>query len=358
MAKARSTGIQGRGSDAQLSERARYLLKALVESYIRGGKPVGSRYLARAAGVDLSPATVRNVMADLEEMGFVRAPHTSAGRVPTPQGYRFFVDTLLEPEPLGGAQLERLQTHFADPDKDTSGLLSSASALLSGVTHMAGVVTLPRRAQVPLRELQLLPLGEERVLAVLVMSEREVENKIIRADRRYSASELTQISNYLNARLAGKDLLTARMMLVHELQETRQHMDQIMRAALQMAEKVFDEERPEEDFIVAGQINLMEFEELSDVEKLRRLFEAFQRKREMLRLLDQCIKAEGVQIFIGAEAGYRVFDDCSLVTAPYGSDGEPVGVLGVIGPTRMAYDRVIPVVDVTAKLLGSLLTSE
>lgn len=340
----------------QLNERTQHLLKTLVETYIREGQPVGSRTLSRESGLDLSPATVRNVMSDLEEMGFVRSPHTSAGRVPTGQGYRVFVDTLLTVRPPVGPEVKRLREELAG-ELDREKLLGAASRLLSEVTHLAGLVTVPRTDQTILRRLEFLPLSGNQVLVILVLNEREVQNRIIHTQRRYSASELEQLSNYLNARFAGYALEAVREELVREMREHREHMHNIMSLALEMADKVLVS-APDEDFVVAGQTNLMEYVELSDLDKLRHLFEAFNRKRDLLHLLDQALQAKGVQIFIGEESGYEAFGECSVVTSAYSVDDQIVGVLGVIGPTRMAYERVIPIVDLTARLLGAALNKQ
>lgn len=343
-------------SESALSERALHLLKTLVEVYIREGQPVGSRTLARTAGLDLSPATIRNVMADLEELGLLRSPHTSAGRVPTTQGFRLFVDNLIRTKPLQINILDKLREGL-DPDKNLGTLVQSASTLLSGITQMAGIVTVPKKPHSSLRQIEFLELSDNRVLAILVVNEKEVQNRIIHLDRDFSQSELKEIANYLNTQFAGLELAQVRRSLLRELERVRQDMDRLMRSAIELGEKVFIEETSEdkEGFIVVGQTNLMEYEQLSSVEKLRRLFDAFTHKREILHLLDKCIFAEGVQIFIGQESGYRPLDECSVVSAPYAVDEKVVGVLGVIGPTRMAYDRVIPVVEVTAKLLSAAL---
>ncbi len=337
-----------------LTEREQQLLKALVECYVEQGQPVGSRTLARAAGLDLSPATVRNVMADLEELGLVHSPHTSSGRVPTAQGYRLFVDSLLTVKPLDSGDLLQLK-HLLDPDKTPHDLVEAASALLSAVSRMAGIVTVPRREQIALRQIEFLPLSDQRVLAILVINEHEVQNRIVHASRPFSASELQQASNYLNREFAGKDIAAVRRDLLREMRDAHAHMNRIMSAAIEMAERVFDASPPDDDYVLAGQTNLMDFAELSNVDKLRQLFEAFSRKRDLLLLLDQSLGANGVQIFIGEESGYRGLDECSLVTSPYSVDGRVLGVLGVIGPTRMAYERVIPIVDMTARLLGAAL---
>ncbi|MDH3315462.1 MAG: heat-inducible transcriptional repressor HrcA [Gammaproteobacteria bacterium] len=342
---------------SDLNERAQHLLKTLVERYIRDGQPVGSRALARESGLDLSPATVRNVMADLEEMGLLRSPHTSAGRIPTASGYRLFVDTLLTVEPLNMDQVKDLESHFAVM-QSPSTLIETASSLLSSVTHLAGIVMLPRQEHARLRQVEYLSLSERQVLAILVVNDREVQNRIIHTERRYTASELERAANYINSLCAGKDLYTVRKTLLEEIKSAREQMNTMMMAAIEMADKAFDNRPPSDDFLVAGQTNLMEYGELSDVEKLRQLFEAFNRKRDILHLLDQSLKASGVQIFIGEESGYEVLDECSVVTSPYQSEGEIVGVVGVIGPTRMAYERVIPIVDLTARLLGAALNKQ
>ena len=339
-----------------LNERAQHLLRVLIQRYIREGEPIGSRTLARDVAMDLSPATIRNVMADLEDLGFVRAPHTSAGRMPTVQGYRFFVDSLLTVQPLDGRDVQRLRKEL-NLDLERKDLVDRASNLLSGITRMAGVVMLPKRKQAALRRIDFLPLSDNRVLVILVINERDVQNRIIHVDRSYSPSELETVANYLNAQFAGKDIEAVRAQIIADMQQTRADMDRLMKTAIDMAQQVFTDDGlgKDEDVVVAGQTNLLEFRELCEVDKLRHLFEAFNQKREILHLLDQCVNAEGVQIFIGEESGYTALDECSVVTAPYTVDGRVVGVLGVIGPTRMAYDRVIPIVDTTARLLGAAL---
>ncbi len=344
-------------SDKALSERAQYLLKALVERYIRDGEPVGSRTLSRDSGLELSPASIRNIMADLEELGFVAAPHTSAGRVPTVKGYRMFVDTLLTVQPLAEQEVSRMRQLLDADDASPQALMASASTLLSSITHMTGVVTLPKREHIAWRHVEFLPLSENRVLVILVINDGEVQNRVLNLERGYDAATLQQIGNYLNSHFAGRDLQTARTELLDEMRRTRESMNQLMLTAISMAEKVFEARGKDEgrNYMMAGETNLMEFAELSDVERLRRLFEAFNHKRDILHLLDKCADAEGVQIFIGEESGYKVLDAVSVVSAPYTVGDEVVGVLGVIGPTRMAYERVIPIVDVTAKLLSAAL---
>ncbi|MGD2056463.1 MAG: heat-inducible transcriptional repressor HrcA [Gammaproteobacteria bacterium] len=338
---------------SDIPERARHMLKVLIDRYIRDGQPVGSRTLAREAGLDLSPATIRNVMSDLEDLGYICSPHTSAGRVPTVQGYRFFVDTLLEVKPLDTVSVEQMRA-MLQMELEASELIESASGLLSGVTRLAGVVTIPKHDHAVFNRVEFLPLSDQRVLAILVTGEGEVQNRMISLERECSAAELQQASNYLNGLFSGKDLSAVRNTLLRELHETRSTMNRMMLTAMQMADQVL-EKNQNEDYVMAGQTNLMEFHELCDIEKLRNLFEAFNKKREILHLLDQCVHGEGIQIFIGEESGYQTLDECSMVTAPYQVNGQVVGVLGVIGPTRMAYERVIPIVDVTARLLGAAL---
>jgi len=340
-----------------LNERAQRLLKVLVQRYIRDGQPLGSRILTRESGLDLSPATIRNVMADLEDAGYIRAPHTSAGRVPTDRGYRFFVDSLLTVQPLGERDIHDLHRRLlADAEHDD--LLDSTSTLLSGLTRLAGVVTLPRRNFGAIRHLEFLPLSERRVLAIVVLNDHEVQNRIIHTDRDYGADELKRVTNYLNSEFAGKNVTSVRAALLEAMQADRQGMNDLMTSAIQVAQRLFDESgEADEDYIMAGETNLMTFAELSSVDKLKALFDAFSRKRDILHLLDRCLSADGVQIFIGEEAGYEVFDGVSMVTSTYRAEGEVLGVLGVIGPTRMDYDRVIPIVDVTAKLLGRALNT-
>ncbi len=348
--------------DEGLSERARSLLRILVESYIRDGQPVGSRALSRDSGLNLSSATIRNVMADLEELGFVASPHTSAGRVPTDKGYRFFVDTLLRIRQLdvgANSEIESQITQLFDSHGESpKALAAAASQLLSSVTCLAGVVTLPTAQQASISHVEFVGLSENRVLAVLVLNDREVQNRIIQLERYYSPDELKRAANFLNERFRGRPLPQVRQDILRELSETREHMNQIMLDAITVAQHVFEagEEQPLE-YVIAGETNLMGVAELSSVEKLRRLFEAFNEKRDFLHLLDQSLRAQGVQIFIGHESGYQILDDCSVVTAPYSLGEQVVGVLGVIGPTRMAYERVIPIVDITAKLLGAALNS-
>jgi heat-inducible transcriptional repressor len=334
------------GTEEGLNERAQLLLKALIENYIRDGQPVGSRTLSRDSGLSLSSATIRNVMADLEDLGFVASPHTSAGRIPTDKGYRFFVDTLLKLKPLHHEEIEEIERRLGADAANGRSLVQTVSQMLSSVTHMAGLVTLPNPNYVALSQIEFIALSENRALAIMVMNNREVQNRVVQLDRYYSTEELRRAANYLNEAFAGRSLPDVRAQLVKQMQETRQHMNQLMQDAILMAQKVFETESAGGvEYVIAGETNLMGFAELSN------------EKHDILRLLDSCLRADGIQIFIGQESGYRILDDISVVTAPYMLDNRVVGVLGIIGPTRMAYERVIPIVDLTAKLLGSALNA-
>jgi heat-inducible transcriptional repressor len=342
---------------AQLSDRSLSLFRALVEHFITDGQPVGSRTLARDSKLDLSPATIRNVMADLEDMGLIHSPHTSAGRVPTVKGYRLFVNSLLRMDKLGQTDAERIAREF-DNIGNVKELMERTSSLLSEVTRLAGIVMLPRIEHKALEQIEFIALSDNRILVILVTNDKEIQNRIIMTNRRYSQSELQQASNYLNSMYSGKELNTVRKALITELEKMKQDVNNLMQAAIEMAQKAFVQSGSgRDDYVLAGQTNLMNLADLNDMEKMRRLFDSFNRKRDLLHLLEQAIQAKGMQIFIGEESGYEVLDNCSIVTSPYEVDGQILGVLGVLGPTRMDYERVIPIVDITAKMLGSALNS-
>lgn len=324
----------------------------LIERYVRDGQPVSSRALARERGMNLSPATIRNVMADLDELGFVCSPHTSAGRVPTQRGYRYFVDALLQPESVTAATRQHIRDHLlASRGQSPSHLAQAASSALSELSSMAGVVTVPRRNGTVLRRIEFLPLSDRRVLAILVVNQSEVQNRVIHIDRDYSVRELEQFANLINQFYAGRDLLSLRDALRGDALEAQIRVNQLLRQAMTVAEQAL-QGKSEDDYVLAGGSNLLAFQELADVQRLRPLFDALDRKRDLLNLFDQCLQAAGVQIFIGQESGYQVLDECSVVTAPYYVEGAVAGVLGVIGPTRMAYDRIIPLVSETARMLS------
>lgn len=335
-----------------LEARAAELLKLLIERYVQDGQPVSSRTLSRERGVNLSPATIRNVMADLGELGFVSSPHTSAGRIPTQHGYRYFVDTLLFPESVTDATRRRIRNHLlAAGSQSPAQMVTVASSVLSRLSSMAGVVTVPRRNAAVLRRIDFLPLSDQRVLAILVVNRSEVQNRVIQVDREYSRQELEQFANLINQHYAGRDLLSLRDALRSDAAETQMRVNCLLRQTMEAADQALSR-ASEDDYVLAGGTNLLGFHDLADVKRLRQLFDALDRKRDLLNLFDQCLKATGVQIFIGQESGYQVLDECSVVTAPYYVEGEITGILAVIGPIRMAYDKIIPLVSETARLLS------
>ena len=335
-----------------LNERALILLKTLVERYIADGQPVGSRALSKYSGLDLSPASIRNVMADLEEMGFIASPHTSAGRVPTARGYRFFVDTLLTVKPLDTVEISQLEGQLHA--ESTQKLVVSASQLLSDLTHFAGVVMTPRQSA-GFRHIEFLRLSDTRILLILVTPEGDVQNRILLTEKRYTPAELVEAANILNQHYAGLTFDEIRRRIREELKQLTADMTRLMSAALEAGSQAASESS--EEVVISGESNLLDSQDLSsNMVNLRKLFELFDRRTGLLQLLEISHRAQGVQIFIGGEAGVAPLDECSVVTAPYEVDGRIVGTVGVIGPTRMAYERVIPIVDITAKLLSSLLT--
>jgi heat-inducible transcriptional repressor len=292
-------------------------------------------------------------MSDLEDLGLLSAPHTSAGRVPTAQGYRVFVDSLLELKPLDQPQVDALRRELPT-QVPTQDLLNGVSSLLSDVTHFVGVVTVPKREEFPFKHIDFVPLGGNRVLVILVFADNDVQNRVVVTQRIYSASDLEQVANFLNANYAGLRMSEIRDRLQREMRETTHRLHQLMVAAVDVTQNPFSQGAGA-DMLVAGQMNLMGSQGLSNMDRLRELFEAFQRKRDLLVLLENCASAEGVRLFIGEESGFAALDSCSVVTAPYGVEGRVLGVLGVIGPTRMAYQRVIPVVQATAQILSGAL---
>jgi heat-inducible transcriptional repressor len=337
-----------------LDKRAQILLKTLVEQYISDGQPVGSRTLSKSSGLDLSPATIRNVMSDLEELGFIASPHTSAGRIPTQRGYRFFVDTLLTVQPLQSQEIQRLQFELSSPNPQE--LISSAAGMLSNLTQFAGVVMTPKRRNIAFKHLEFLPISDKRILVIIVTTDGNVQNRIILAEKPYSPAELTQATNYFNTHYSGSTFEQVQIKLHEELKQMQSDMMILMSAAMEVSSKGM--QKDSEDVVISGERNLLQVDDLStNVTSLRKLFEIFERRTSLMQLLDNSQRAEGIQIFIGGESGYLPLDECSMVTAPYETDGQVVGTLGVIGPTRMAYERVIPIVDITAKLLSNALSS-
>ena len=337
----------------RFANRTERLFKFLVEHYLNDGAPVASRRLA--SYVDVSSATVRSIMADLEARGLISSPHTSAGRVPTDRGLRLFVDSMISVQPLDTRSLQQLRAEL-NPDLSTDELVSTASEMLSGITQMAGLVTMPKAEQVALRQVEFLRLSGNRVLAILVVDEREVQNRVIHTDREYDETELHQAAEYINRRYHGKTLSEVRSGLVEGMRADRDRLDRLMQTAIDVASKTFaEDQRPSKPYVVSGESNLVDA--LTNTQVVRDLFDAFAQKSAIVHLLDRCLHTEGIQLFIGAESGNRMFEECSLITARYEVNGEVAGVLGVIGPTRMAYQEVIPIVDVTARMLGSAMTA-
>jgi len=335
-----------------LDKRAQILLKTLVERYIVEGQPMGSRAPSKYSGLDLSPATIRNVMSDLEELGFIASPHTSAGRIPTPAGYRFFVDTLLVVKQLQVEELRELegQLHPDNPQR----VIHSASQLLSQLTQFAGVVMTPRRA-VTFKQIEFLKLSEKRILLIVVTPEGDVQNRILFTEQDYTPSALIEAANFINQNYSGHSFEDVRGRLQGELRDLRQDLTRLMSAALEAGNALAE---GGEQYVVSGERNLFAVHDLSqDVGRLKQLLELFERKTSLLKILDLSLRGQGVQVFIGGESGVNAPDDVSVVTSPYRVNGEVVGTVGVIGPTRMAYERVVPIVDVTAKLLSSALSS-
>jgi heat-inducible transcriptional repressor len=337
-----------------LDERAKTLLKTLVERYIAEGQPVGSRTLSRASGLDLSPATIRNVMADLEDLGLIASPHTSAGRIPTARGYRLFVDTMLTARTLDLESVApdiaavREQLHPDQPQR----VIAQAAHLLSNLSHFVGVVTAPRKASV-FHHIEFLRLGERRVLVIIVAPDGDVQNRVIITARDHSQAELVEATNVLNAHYAGLTIEEVRERLKHEIDAVRGEIAALMEAAVRTGEQM----EQGDSVVVSGERNLLGVQDFgNDMMSLRRLFDVFEQKTELMRLLETSSRAEGVRIYIGGESRVVPFEELSVVTAPYEVDGRVVGTLGVIGPTRMAYDRMIQIVDITARLVGNALS--
>ncbi|EKE00805.1 MAG: hypothetical protein ACD_21C00271G0005 [uncultured bacterium] len=341
------------GTPVPINERARKLLKLLVECYIREGQPVGSKTLAQEVELAMSPATIRNIMMDLEAAGFINSPHTSAGRIPTVRGYRFFVDSLINIQGFTEGDKTALAAQLPQC-ANTKELVAAASSMLSTMTQLTGLVMLPRRESIILRQVEFLPLSGNRVLVILVLNQREVQNRVIYTDRCYTAAELQQAGNFLTSRFSNKDLHQIKQELLAALNQERSNIEQLTQTIMDMTDKALGEQETS-DYVVAGEANMFNFADHSGLSKLRELFEAFAYKRDILHLLNQCLHADGMKIYIGEESGYEPLGGCSMITAPYRKNNKVVGVLGVIGPTRMPYEQAIAAVDVTAKLLGAAL---
>ncbi len=336
-----------------LNDRAQILLKTLVDRYISDGQPVGSRALQQFSGLEVSSATIRNVMADLEEMGLVRSPHTSAGRVPTALGYRLFIDTLMVVQPLDSVRVQQLE-HQLQPD-NPSRLLIQASNLLSELTHFAGVVATPKRTAFTVRQIEFLRLSGKRVLLIIVMPDGEVENRVLLTHRDYTQSQLTEAGNFLSQHYADCPFQDIHQRVQSELHQLQHDLTALMSAAMVASDAAIA--RKNEDYVISGERNLLHINDLSsNLDQLRSLFNVFEQKTELLHLLNAGRHAPGVRIFVGNESGLAGLDECSVVSAPYSTDGQIVGTLAVIGPKRMNYEKVVPIVDITAKLLSNALS--
>ena len=342
-----------------LNTRQELLLKALVESFISDGQPVGSTKLSKVSDIDISSATIRNVFVDLEDLGYIYSPHKSAGRVPTELGYRMFVDKMIKVQPVNSQLIKKLKLNLTQ-GIERKNIVKNTNEILSNITGLTGIISLPTHQNTELKQIDFLKLSDNKILAILINKNNNVENKVINLEKSYSSPELQEASNYLNTIISGQSIHHIRKILLNELDDMRKDMNSIMSSAITFGKKLFldtNEEQENDDLFVSGQTRLMNCKELYDIEKLKTLFEAFSEKNNILHLLDKSISSDGVKIFIGAESGYNVLDDCSVISAPYEFDDDVVGVLGVIGPKRMAYDRVIPIVDITAKLLTEALKS-
>ncbi len=338
-----------------LDDRAKILLKALVERYIADGQPVGSRTLSRASGLDLSAATIRNVMADLEELGLIVSPHTSAGRVPTPRGYRLFVDTMLTARPLNLEELRAETQGQLQPDQPQR-VIASAANMLSSLSQFVGVVTSPRKASV-FHHVEFLRLGDKRVLVILVSPDGDVQNRVIFTPQDYSQSQLIEASNILNTHYSGLSIEEMRERLKNEVDQLRSDIATLMQAAVQAGGDAMADNS--EQLVLSGERNLLTVQDFSnDLGSLRRMFDLFEQKTQLMRLLDGSSRAEGVRIYIGGESQIVPFEELSVVSAPYEINGQVVGTLGVIGPTRMAYDRMIEIVDITSRLVTNVLSQK
>ena len=336
------------------SDRAKQILSAIINNYIEEGTPIGSKKLSTYNRFNLSPATIRNVMSDLEHLGFIASPHSSAGRIPTSKGYRFFIDRLLELQPVDNNEIASIKDTVSQTKSSNKDLATNVSTILSAITQLAGIVTVPKKHKSTLKEIDFIPLSEQRVLAIVVINDSEVENKILQMKRNYSRDELQTSANYLNQNYVGRSFEYIKNDLLTKLKETSALANSLMNNIINIADELLINQNKDE-YVVTGKNQLLDFEELSDINRLKDLFDAFNEQQQLLQLLDKSMSTSNVQIFIGQESGYRIFDNCTLITAPYTNEVGSVGVLGVIGPTRIAYQRVIPIVDVTAKLLSQSL---
>lgn len=341
-----------------LDPRAENVLKNLVETYIQQGQPIGSRTLSKLPQLGVSSATVRNVMSDLEELGLIKAPHTSAGRIPTSQGYRLFVDSMIKASTLTQTAVAELSSRFQH-ETDPETLLAHASDVLSELTQFAGVVVLPSQSVARFHQLEFMRLSENRILTILVTEDGRVQNRVLPSVSDFTDSELVLAANYFNQRYKGSTLEEVRRLLISDMQHDNDEMHQLNQSAMQAASRVISEEddsNKKSDVVLSGEQKLLDVPDLCQIETLQKLFDAFKTKRDLLDLLDRSMKANGVSVFIGEESGYSALGECSVIASPYQVDGKILGTLGVVGPTRMSYSEVISIVDITSKLLSQALT--
>ncbi len=348
-------------SNSQTTDRSNHILKLLIEKYIDEGQPIASRALVNECQLGVSSATIRNVLSDLEARGYLWSPHTSAGRVPTEQGYRLFVDQLLTVSDLEAKNIRHMESALTK-STDPKSLAESASHMLSELTQLTGIVMVPASCKETLRHIEFLPLNTRQVLVILVLNEREVQNFVIDVDRPYSDIELNQATNFVNQTFAGQDLSAIRHRLLHLMECEKESLSQMMEAtiqvsnkALQVSSKALEERKREDNLVIKGESHLLAASSGTDLGQLKSLFEAFSQKKVIIDMLDRCTQSNGLQIFIGKESGNKMFDDLTLITAPYAVGKDVIGVLAVVGPTRIPYQKVIPTVDMTAKILASVL---
>jgi len=338
-----------------LTERSRQILEAIIEDYIRTAEPVGSRSVTRRHGLTLSPATVRNVMSDLEELGFLASPHTSAGRVPTDKAFRLYVDSLLQVRAIDEEQRDEIRRHYRGQGRDVADILKETSRILSSISHYIGIVVAPRFTANIFRQIEFVKLCGRRILTILVSESGVVQNRIVESDGEIPSEDLVRMSNYLNDLLKGLSISEVKTRIFQEMENDKVRYDELMSRALKLSEQTLDE--PDAEVFIEGQVNILEQPEFADVAKMKEIFRAFEEKGQLITLLDRCMDAERVNIFIGSENFLNRMNHLSVITAPYASGRNTLGVLGVIGPTRMGYDRVIPIVDYTARMLSELLGS-
>jgi len=332
-----------------LDSRAQSLLKTLITHHIGDGQPVGSKTLSASSDLDLSPASIRNIMKDLEDAGFVSSPHTSAGRIPTNKGYRLFVDSLVTVQSLDDVEISSLKNQLIA--SDNKHLISSAANTLSELTKFAGIVMIPKAKKIKYKHIEFIGISERRVLVIIITDDGNVQNSVLYTNHDYDKTSLTEAANYFNKEFSGYSVEEAKKRLMDDLKHMKTNISDLMSSAINSAADNNDEA---DNIVMSGQTKLLETEELSqNVASIRKILEVFEKKSALLKLLESSQHANGIQIFIGEESGYQALDECSVITAPYEADGEVLGILGVIGPTRMAYERVIPIVDITAKLLGN-----